>query len=74
MDFHGIFSQNRELAQKYSWFIQGEWGHFNDPPWLILVKVGSPTKDPPKTNLWEVPNHFQLKFASVEDIYTNDHK
>ena len=48
-------------------FMQGERG-ISTIPWLIFVRVGSPTKDPRQIS-GQFPNHFQLKFSSVEDTY-----
>ena len=45
----------------------GRRRHFNDPM-ADFVRVGRPTKDPRQIS-GKFPNHFQLKFASVEDTY-----
>ena len=41
-------------------------------PWLILVRVGSPIKDP-RQICGKFLNHFEFKFASVEDILHKCH-
>ena len=49
-----------------------ENGDVSTSQWLILVRVGNPTKDP-RQICGKFPNHFEFKFASVEDILHKCH-